>query len=266
MSAIDQGEAVQKEGRVLVGAAMSQTDVVVFGIKQMILDGELVPGAQLPIEKDLCVRLGVSRGSLREGVRALSMMGVLETRQGSGTFVTALDASLLLAPMGFLVDLQRSEGALHVHSVRRALETVAAGRAAMAAAEQDLEAAARVLDESERAMQADVEDHELILECDVRFHRLISRASGNPVLAALIEALSSRTVRGRLWRAINDEGAYFTTLAEHRAILAAIRDRDPERAQVQMAAHLIAVEDFLRELPPSDDATLPPTSRGELPR
>src|SRR3954452_9379195 len=102
MSSIDQGEAVQSEGRGLVGAAMSQTDVVVFGIKQMILDGELVPGAQLPIEKDLCVRLAVSRGSLREGVRALSMMGVLETRQGSGTFVTALDASLLLAPMGFL--------------------------------------------------------------------------------------------------------------------------------------------------------------------
>src|SRR5689334_4268474 len=80
---------------------MSQTDVVVYGIKKMILDGELSPGDQLPIEKDLAPRLGVSRGSLREGVRALSIMGVLETRRGAGMFVTSLDASLLLAPMGF---------------------------------------------------------------------------------------------------------------------------------------------------------------------
>jgi DNA-binding FadR family transcriptional regulator len=217
----------------------------------------------LPIEKELCIRLGVSRGSLREGVRALSIMGVLETRQGSGTFVTALDASLLLAPMGFLVDLQRPEGVLQVHSVRRALETVAAGRAAMVATVEDLTEAARVLDDCERAIETDIRDQELILECDIRFHRLISRGSGNPVLAALIEALSSRTVRGRLWRAINDEGADFTALAEHRAILAAIRDRDPERAQVQMAAHLIAVEDFLRERPPSDDVLLPPTPSGQ---
>ena len=76
---------------------MSQTDVVVHGIKQMILDGELAPGDQLPIEKDLGPRLGVSLSSLREGVRALSMMGVLESRQGAGTFVTQLDPSMLLA-------------------------------------------------------------------------------------------------------------------------------------------------------------------------
>ena len=69
----------------------SQTDVVVEGIKQMLLDGRFVPGERLPIEADLAVLLGVSRGSLREGVRALSAMGVLETRQGSGTYVTGLD-------------------------------------------------------------------------------------------------------------------------------------------------------------------------------
>ena len=89
---------------------MSQTDVVVYRIKKMILDGELAPGDKLPIEKDLAPRLGVSRSSLREGVRALSIMGVLETRQGAGMFVTALDASLLLAPMGFVVDLQQPSG------------------------------------------------------------------------------------------------------------------------------------------------------------
>ena len=77
----------------------SQTDVVVDGIKSMIIRGRLGPGARLPREKDLALELNVSRGPLREGVRALCLMGVLETRQGDGTYVTSLDASLLLAPM-----------------------------------------------------------------------------------------------------------------------------------------------------------------------
>src|SRR3990170_7751164 len=87
-------------------AGRSQTDVVVESIKGMITRGELSAGSRLPIERDLAVNLGVSRGSLREGVRALAMMGVLETRQGDGTYVTSLDANLLLAPMTFMVDLQ----------------------------------------------------------------------------------------------------------------------------------------------------------------
>jgi GntR family transcriptional repressor for pyruvate dehydrogenase complex len=235
------------------GPTMSQTDVVVYGIKQMIVDGELTPGAQLPIEKVLAPRLGVSRGSLREGVRALSIMGVLETRQGAGTFVTSLDASLLLTPMGFVVDLQHSEGIRQVHSVRRILETAAAGRAAMTISDAELEEAAAVLDESERAMQAEVKNHDLVLECDLRFHRVITHASDNAVLGALIEGLSSKTVRARLWRAIHDEQAELVTLGEHRAILQALREHDPERAQVRMAAHLLAVEDFLRDQPVAVD-------------
>src|SRR3712207_1697225 len=83
----------------------SLTDVGVQRIKAMIVDGELEPGSRLPVEHDLAAALGVSRGSLREGVRALAMMGVLETRQGDGTYVTSLDPSVLLAPMGFVVDL-----------------------------------------------------------------------------------------------------------------------------------------------------------------
>ncbi|QIG41181.1 FadR family transcriptional regulator [Microbacterium sp. 4R-513] len=227
---------------------MSQTDVVVYGIKKMILDGELAPGDQLPIEKDLAPRLGVSRGSLREGVRALSIMGVLETRRGSGMYVTKLDASLLLAPMGFVVDLQQTAGAQHVHSVRRVLETDAAARAAMRITESELEEADRILGEAERAIEA--VDHEAVLEADMAFHKLIATASGNPVLQALIEALSSRTVRGRMWRAIADENADRATALEHRAILRALAEGDPLAAQTRMSNHLLEVESFLRARPP----------------
>ena len=232
---------------------MSQTDVVIQGIKQMILDGTLRPGAKLPIEKDLAPRLGVSRGSLREGVRALSIMGVLETRQGAGMYVTALDPSLLLAPMGFVVDLQHTAGVEQVHSVRRVLETEAAALAARYMPDDILQEAEAILEESELAVLA--RDHDAVLDADLRFHRLIAAHSLNAVLEALIDALSSRTVRGRLWRAITDESAGAVTLAEHRAILKAIHDRDPVTAQIRMANHLLAVEAFLAERPPLGDDT-----------
>lgn len=241
------------EARIGEDRTMSQTDVVVFGIKQMILDGELSPGSKLPIEKDLAPRLGVSRGSLREGVRALASMGVLETRQGAGMFVTALDASLLLGPMGFVVDLQQPSGALHVHSVRRTLETDAAAYAAMNITADELALAGHILDDAERGIAA--VDHDAVLEADMAFHALIARATRNPVLAALIEALSSRTIRGRMWRAITDENADRATAHEHRAILRALLDHDPIAAHVRMSNHLLEVESFLHDTPPLDEST-----------
>ena len=90
--------------------------------------------------------LGVSRGSLREGVRALAIMGVLDTRQGDGTYVTSLDSELLLAPMAFLVDLQSPEHRLDLHAVRRVLESEAAARAALRISPEELAAAAAILD------------------------------------------------------------------------------------------------------------------------
>jgi GntR family transcriptional repressor for pyruvate dehydrogenase complex len=227
-------------------SAPSQTDVVIQGIKRMITSGDLVPGSRLPIEKDLAETLAVSRGSLREGVRALAMMGVLETKQGAGTYVTSLDPNLLLAPMGFMVDLQSPANSAHLQSVRRVLETEAVARAATRISEADLAEAARILDGIEPAVFADDGiDHEAVMEADIAFHRIIARASQNPALEALIEALASRTVRARLWRAISDGGAVRDTQREHRAILAELAAREPERARIRMATHLLGVEEFM---------------------
>jgi GntR family transcriptional regulator, transcriptional repressor for pyruvate dehydrogenase complex len=235
----------------------SQTDVVVHRVKRMIVEGALGPGDQLPVEKDLALQLGVSRGSLREGVSALSIMGVLETRQGAGTFVTRLDASLLLAPMSFMVDLQSGTGGEQLHSVRRVLEAEAASRAALLMTPEVLSEASVLLDRFESALSARVIDHEAILDWDIEFHRLIATSCGNHVLSALIDAFASRSVRGRLWRAIADDTAELATLAEHRAIWRALADRSPDGARVRMANHLLAVEDFLKDRPAADDA-MPP--------
>jgi GntR family transcriptional repressor for pyruvate dehydrogenase complex len=231
----------------------SQTDVVVEGIKLMITSGKLGPGSRLPIEKELAVELGVSRGSLREAVRALAIMGVLETRQGDGTYVTSLQAGLLLAPMSFLVDLHGEADASHLQSVRRVLETESAGRAALLIDDDALAEASDILTAVAPLIMASTEhDFEAFIQSDIAFHRVIARSSGNPALEALIEALATRTVRGRLWRAITEEGSLPTTHREHLGILQSLRQHDPEAARLRMGTHLLAVQDFMRDHPTTD--------------
>src|SRR3954451_6894905 len=144
-------------------AGMSQTDVVLQGIKAMITGGRLKAGSFLPIERDLCEALGVSRGAVREGVRALCIMGVLETRRGVGTFVTSLDSRLLLAPIGFMIDLQTPEQRHDLEAVRRVLEREAAARAALMITPEQLAEAAAVLKGVRSHVFADpVTEHERI--------------------------------------------------------------------------------------------------------
>src|SRR3982750_2218941 len=142
---------------------MSQTDVVLQGIKAMITSGQLKAGSLLPIERDLSELLGGSRGALREGVRALCIMGVLETRRGVGTFVTSLDSRLLLAPIGFMIDLHTPEQRRHLEAVRRVLEPEAAARAALMITPEQVAEAAAALEEVRSHVFADqVIEHERI--------------------------------------------------------------------------------------------------------
>jgi DNA-binding FadR family transcriptional regulator len=234
---------------------VSQTDVVVQGVRQMIIDGLLRPGDRLPIERDLAAALGVSRNPLREGVRALSMMGVLETRQGDGTYVTKLDPSMLLAPMGFVVDLHHGSGTHHLHVVRRILETEAAALAARQIGAAELDAAAELLRHNEAELTHAEPNHEAVIENDIAFHRIIAEAAGNPVLTALIDALGGRTMRDRLRRSITQPGADETAHREHLSILAALTTHQPDRARTRMAAHLFTVEDYLLERSTEDPTT-----------
>jgi DNA-binding FadR family transcriptional regulator len=227
--------------------SLSQTDAVIEGIKSMIASGNLGPGSRMPVEADLAVRLGVSRGSLREGVRALVALGVLETRQGDGTYVTSLDPYQLLGSVGMLADLQSSDGVVQLLEVRRILEGETAARAAIGLSEVELNDLERVLDAAENVIGDDGEaDYEAFIEADTRFHAVIARASGNPTLAALVDGLGGRTARARLWRAISAHGSVTQTQAEHRAILVELRRRDPDAARRCMTLHLAGVEEFWR--------------------
>ncbi|GAA1061590.1 FadR/GntR family transcriptional regulator [Agromyces bracchium] len=232
------------------GTARSQTDVVIQGIKDMLTRGELKPGSRLPIEKDLAAMLNVSRGSLREGVRALATLGVLETRQGDGTYVTSLDPAALLSPLGFLADLQQPAHAADLLAVRRVLEAESVSLAATRITDEQLEDLEAILARVDRTLEDEDEDEmdlEEFINTDTEFHRAIAAASGNPPLAALVDALVGRTFRARLWRAISNRGSVRETQREHRAILDELARRDPGRASIRMSTHLLGVEQFSAE-------------------
>lgn len=227
---------------------MSRTDDVINSIKRMILEGVFRPGDRLPVEKELAESLGVSRGSLREGISALSILGVVNTRQGDGTYITDLDVTQLLAPMGFVVDLEVRGNARHVHAIRRLLECESARLAATRITDEALAEARTLLDEATRIAGQSTQDHERIIEIDINFHRIIAAHTGNPVLIGMIEAFAGRTVRARLWRSLHEEGADQRTHEEHLAIWKALAARDPEQARIRMANHLLGVEESLHGL------------------
>ena len=235
---------VSDEAAVAANADGSRAAQVISNVKQMIATGELRAGDKLPIEKALAVKWGVSRGSLREGVRALAALGVLETRQGDGTYVTRLDPMALLSPLGFYSELHQSGQSSDLLAVRRVLETESAALAAIRMSEAEIGRLEEILSSIDDVLASDDVDPESFIDADAEFHRIIAAASGNPALAALIESLVSRTLRARLWRAITERDSVGEAHAEHRDILTALRARDPERARIRMASHLLGVEEF----------------------
>jgi DNA-binding FadR family transcriptional regulator len=221
---------------------MAITDEAIERIKEMIVSGQLRPGDRLPKEADLANRLGLSRNSLREAVRALSLVRVLDVRQGDGTYVTSLRAELLLDAVSFLADFHRDDSVLHLLEVRRILEPAASAMAAQVMGDEAIDELRGVLE-----AQGDDTDIERLIATDLDFHRRIALGSGNPVLASLVDSLSVPTVRARIWRGISQEGATARTHEQHWAIFGAIKARQPELARAWAAVHVAGVEEWLRQ-------------------
>jgi len=225
----------------MTGGAVAVTDEAIEKLKEMIVSGALRPGDRLPREADLATSLGLSRSSLREAVRALSLVRILDVRQGDGTYVSSLAADTLLDALGFIVEFHHDASVLELLEVRRILEPAASARAATRIDDEALAELEQVLNRS--TLDSSVED---LVKNDLEFHRAIAVASGNTVLASLIENLSGPTQRARVWRGITQEGALARTLAEHRAIFDAIRAHDPDLARTWATVHIAGVEDWIR--------------------
>jgi DNA-binding FadR family transcriptional regulator len=221
---------------------LSVTQEAIDRIKAMIIDGDLRPGARLPKEADLAEQLGLSRNSLREAVRALTLIRILETRQGDGTYVTSLEPSVLLETLTFVADFHQDGSLPHVFQVRRILESAASSLAAQHVSDSELEALGQLV-----AAMDGCATVEAFVENDLAFHRAIAAASRNPVLASLIESFSSRTSRARVWRGVAQAGAIEQTKREHRAIHSALAQRRPDLAGGLMIAHVGTVESWFEQ-------------------
>ncbi|MHB1783132.1 MAG: FadR/GntR family transcriptional regulator [Acidimicrobiales bacterium] len=154
---------------------MAVTDEAIEKIKEMIVSGVLEPGDRLPKEDELAASLGLSRSSLREAVRALVLVRILDVRQGDGTYVTSLDAALLLDAVSFVIDFHRDDSVLHFLEVRRLLEPAATAIVARSASSDQVARLHEILDEVRPSSPAEV-----FVENDLAFHRAIPRI-GEPL-------------------------------------------------------------------------------------
>ena len=229
---------------------------VVQQFQQMMRDGVLSQGDKLPAERELAEQFNVSRNSVREALRELDLLGLIESRHGEGTFVRQPTASQLMAPFQAVIELS----APAVHSVMEFRMTFEPGVASLAAAnlapagEEQLQAA---LDAFERA----VNDGGPVESLDADFHLAVAQATGNPAVIAVHGAVDEllRGMRSRLAR--SSYHPHDKSVAGHRALFDAILARDPDRAGRAMREHLVDVAGDLhtRDLPVG---TLPPEVSG----
>jgi GntR family transcriptional regulator, transcriptional repressor for pyruvate dehydrogenase complex len=223
---------------------MAVTDEAIEKIKAMITSGALRAGDRLPREADLAAQLGLSRSSLREAVRALSLVNILDVRRGDGTYVTSLEPHLLLEALSFIADFHRDDTVLEFLRVRRILEPAAVAMAAERITDDESEGLRELLDSLGPDPEADA-----LVANDLEFHRRISAYSGNTVLCSLLETLSGPTTRARVWRGLTQAGTKERTLAEHRLILEAMASHQPEVARAWATVHIAGVEQWLASVP-----------------
>src|SRR5919199_3435495 len=164
------------------------SEEVVAQLREMIHRGELRPGDRPPPERDLARLLGVSRPTLRAGIRSLAAVGVLQSRQGAGTFVVKSDGQPVLdsSPLRLMASLHGFTSA-EMFEARLALEMAVAGLAAERATGDHMATMA----EEVAGMFASLEEPEQFLVHDMRFHQTVAAASGNRILTALMNMVAT---------------------------------------------------------------------------
>jgi GntR family transcriptional repressor for pyruvate dehydrogenase complex len=223
---------------------MAVTDEAIEKIRRLIQSGQLRPGSRLPPEQELAGQLGLSRSSMREAVKALVVARVLDVKRGDGTYVTSLEPRLLLEGFGFAIELLQDDTLLELLEVRRLLEPAATALAVPRITDDGLAKLRGHLADMRDAR----DDLELLVHHDTLFHATIVSASGNQTLSSILDGISSRTLRARIWRGIVEANAAPDTLAQHEAIYEAIAARNVSLAQASALIHASTSETWLRSI------------------
>jgi len=221
---------------------------VVAHVRRLIDHGALGPGARLPPERDLAAQVGVSRPTVRAGLRTLAALGVVRSRRGSGTYIPDGPSTFGSEALSFLAALHKVTGD-DVYEARRLLEVGAAG---LAAERATLEQLATLADEM-AGLFASLNKRQMFLVHDVNFHRGIAAASGNPIVASLLEMVASLYYERRRATVERAADRDLRDAAEsHRQIYQAIRARDGERARRAMNDHLLRASSYQAKEAQSD--------------
>ncbi len=200
-------------------------------IERLIIEGRLVPGQRLPPERDLGAKLGVSRPTLREAIRALTIMGILDSRQGDGTYVLDAEAGFLLRPAKVL--LASEDGLDWLFEVRGLLE---GGAAAFAAARATAPEIAEV-EEWLAAYPSGEMSVDAIRTRDVQLHSLIIMATHNPLLSAILASLSTSLSESRNLTGLEPEWETLGMI-DLKVVAESIVERNPDKARDAMIRHL----------------------------
>ncbi len=206
---------------------------IVQQVEESILSGQLKPGDQLPAERDLAQRFGVSRTAVREAVKALREKGLVEAYSGRGTFVTNGTSQVIRQSLDLMIRINQQDGLAHLAELRHMLEPEIAALAATRIEEQLL----GTMREAVAAMERSLHDPDAYVEADLDFHLALAEAAGNPLILSLLDSVVGllREQRGRIF---NVEGGPERGQFHHKRILAAVEAKNAGAARQAMREHL----------------------------
>lgn len=225
------------------------SDQIIQQIQDAIRNGDLARGDKLPTERALCEQFGVSRSVVREAIKALDAMGLVESRQGSGIFVR--NNPIESVSRAFVLSVSPdAESVDCLFEFRQSLEKEAARLAAIRATDQHISEIDEVL--AWMDLRPAPDDWSTFAKVDIRFHHLVAEASGNPYLQVAIASV--RDMSRDIVRVFSEHaGSLEEAMRHHQRILQAIRQHDPEAASIAMVEHISYTSGVVQQQIPRDD-------------
>jgi len=220
--------------------------VIVDQIREYFLNGELQPGEKLPTERELASRFNVSRTSVREALRKLEIKGIIEIKQGSGSFIKTQEGRSLGEELSSTIIKTEKKLIYEMLELRQALEVECAFLASQRATSEDLERIGKALEMMDRVKN----DVELGNQADLSFHINIVLASHNSIFLQLFQTLSEHmqdTIRATRRQRLKDPERTQETIDEHKEIYLAIAAGDANQAKQLMEKHIKQIRRELTE-------------------
>jgi len=211
---------------------------IVQQIEESIVKGDLKAGDQLPAERELALRFGVSRTAVREAVKALREKGLVEAYSGRGTFITDGTTRAVRQSLDLMVKIGQPEGSFHLAEVRAILEPEIAALAATRIQESELS----TMRDAVAIMDRSGQDPDSYIEADLDFHLALAEGAANPLILSLLDSIVGLLREQRL-RIFRVPGGPDRGQVHHKRILEAVERHDAEKARDAMRAHLSQVKD-----------------------